>query len=153
MSRCTEMITRPTDGSHVRCDRPAGHTDGCRHDPEWGQFLIDVFCTAVEGGITYWAEIRRYHWTNDPKGNPLDHPDVDGFYAIVREEDEEDDLRIDREVIERGVQRILSGDNVVGQWLLDAVQAAADNYDAGEIDADGADAIVQAGLFGEIVYG
>lgn len=85
------------------------------------QFLLNVFITALEGGIGYWSCASEYHWSDDD-GNE----DLDGFHAIVHEitEDEDEDhfvkpdrwgilpgemystapIRIDAEVIEKGIK-------------------------------------------------
>lgn len=86
------------------------------------EFLHGVFTTALEGGIGYWSVCDTYNWAKgtDTKGDPC-VVDLDGFYAIVYELDEDGEgvshdrlgyefhydtkeLRIDISVIARGVQ-------------------------------------------------
>lgn len=74
-------------------------------------FLCDVFTTALEGGIGYWALAHEYHWAAAAEGI---EQDLDGFYAIVT--DEEGGLlggaqtRTDADVIARGLRRIADGE-------------------------------------------
>ncbi|WP_100459431.1 hypothetical protein [Mycobacteroides abscessus] len=86
-------------------------------------FLHCVFTTAIEGGIQHWARVDSYHWrTSGTKDLPITDPrvnDVDGFYAVIRSTEADDDdendtgwgitglerehtLRIDLDVVERG---------------------------------------------------
>lgn len=122
-----------------------------------GQVLHDVFVTALEGGIGYWSQCFTYHWEN---GGGLDDLDLDGFYAdIVDTEDGNKPYRIDRSVIERGLAAIinppadLQAHETPSMSLRKAVAAAVATNDAGDLDADDADNIVQMGLFGSIIYG
>lgn len=51
-------------------------------------FLHYVFTTALEGGISYWAESQNYHWMN-PNRRPestimdTDYLDLDNFHATI----------------------------------------------------------------------
>jgi hypothetical protein len=120
------------------------------------QFAHDVFVTAVEGGINYWAAVLRYRWMASDGAC-----DLEGFHALVvdAESDESDEpQRIDRDVIVRGLQRIVDGTATCCGRPLDAlftdrIASAVAEIDAGDIDAGDADTIVQVGLFGEVVYG
>ena len=111
--------------------------------------LHGLFTTALEGGIGYWSVCTQYRWSL-----PDGEDDLDGFFATV-EETETDDApthRIDAACILRGLQffaqkgegykhvRSVARAVLLGDEDLD--------YDAGD-----ADCIVQAGLFGEVVYG
>lgn len=116
------------------------------------QFLIDVFTTALEGGIGYWSAAKSYHWSNTDGTE-----DFDGFYSdIVDFEDENKKYRIDQAVIVKGVNAILKGtpeDLQLHQSYIIRISGASRFNDAGEIDALDADIIVQVGLFGKVVYG
>jgi hypothetical protein len=93
------------------------------------QFLFNVFVTALEGGIGYWACASEYHWRRPDAGentHTLDAEDLDGFYAVVHEitDDETDEhfvkpdrlgilpgdmyrkagMRIDADVLEKGIK-------------------------------------------------
>jgi hypothetical protein len=122
------------------------------------QFVHDIFVTALEGGINYWAGIRSYHWTND-RGET---PDLAGFYAKLFDVDNDNrKLTINRETIVRGLRTMLHGRPGAGKvrgvaptgTMRGMVAAAVVEQDAGLIDASLADCIVQMGLFGELVYG
>jgi hypothetical protein len=70
---------------------------------------------------------------------------------------------IDADTIADGIERLLSGQVGVNRAILSAIQADVQEatspdpqvrkYAGGNIDADAADAIVQAGIWGELVYG
>ncbi len=149
------------------------------------EFFHYMFTTALEGGIGYWSVAQAYHWSklvgDDQPKNRVE--DLDGFYAILTpsEEDwgvqeayvrgyylipidENEPLRVDLAVIERGwnlmlnkvIEATKSEDpeapfsrqylrQAVIQWLTDCRE--------GDSDADVADMVVQLGLFGEVVYG
>ncbi len=113
------------------------------------QWLQDVFVTALEGGIGYWSECEEYHWDVD-----LDDP-TDGFFAVVYDiEDENARYVITEGTIDLGLERLREGKVGLGAYLLGPLMVAdLTNGQEGDIDADGADAVVQAGLFGELVYG
>lgn len=110
--------------------------------------LFYIFVTALEGGIGYWSVANDYHWQNDGEY------DLDGFYALVEEteSDEPVEHRIDAQTILRGLEYFARG----GEGYKH-VRAAARSIIAGDedidYDAEIADCIVQAGVFGEVVYG
>lgn len=123
----------------------------CKVDDE---FLSDILTTAAEGGINYWCEIVRYETGENPAHTVL----------VITESDEQEPIRVDIQVILKGVQKMLdtppankSTSTVVSTyyqlygWLLDAVKNP--HEDAVMIDADVADAVVQFGLFEEQRYG
>jgi hypothetical protein len=152
-------------------------------------FLHGVFTTALEGGIGYWSVTDEYHWSSKeptPSGGYIVNDDIDGFYAVI--ESNEDDwgvshawisevssasmmditatqsLRVDRSVIERGVNMLV--DNVIAatksedasapfsrEYLRQFVVAWLTDSEDGDYDSEVADMVVQLGLFGEVVYG
>ncbi len=112
--------------------------------------LFNVFVTALEGGIGYWSVCTKYRWAL-PDGSE----DLDGFHAVIEETESREDTppvhRIDAKVIVRGLKHFAtpgSGYNDVRAACL-ALLAGED----ADYDAVVADCIVQAGLFGEVVYG
>ena len=129
-----------------------------------------VFVTAIEGGINYWSTIQGYkHSIDEWYANILDLgrlDERDQEVALV----ENDWVRVDREVIRQGM-RVLVGEtdesreaNRIDPGSLHAklsfalatvVASGFTMYGALEdlLDADTADMIVQAGLFGEVIYG
>jgi len=120
------------------------------------QLLCDIFTTALEGGIGYWSAAEEYHWRLDvPDETPFDESqDLDGFYAVIEDLEDGKVYRIDADVIRMGIGYIADGiaqvrsDIRATVLLLDRT-----NGEEGDYDAETADCIVQAGLFGEVVYG
>ena len=111
--------------------------------PERQQFLEDVMTTAIEGGINYWAQVSK---VDAPKG-----------YVWIRErEDSGEPLgRMPFSVldIELGITRVGMSDFQVGKDIRGWILTGSAENDAGDIDVDAADVIVQAAIFEEIVYG
>lgn len=112
---------------------------------EGEEFLRDIFITALEGGIGYWATCEAYQWQVWP------------FHAVISADDDgtEHNYVIDPPVIMNGIRRILSGECL--EWVSSDLRAtlleATITLDAGDIDANDADSIVQAGVFNRIIYG
>jgi hypothetical protein len=104
----------------------------------------DVMTTAVEAGysgIGYWAENIRVN--RDDELNILEFfCDVD-----MKEDGNYSPFIVSPVVIKRGVDRILSPSFEI---RADIVQSLFPEWD---IDAESADCIIQAGLFGELVFG
>jgi hypothetical protein len=129
-----------------------------------------IFVTALEGGVGYWSSCSEYHWAlKSVDGDLTDDltDDLDGFYAIIREDENQDEdgkvpkHRIDAEVIDRGINRIANGTatyggkRLTGNSVLYKLACALNGPLAEEVDfdADDADNIVQIGLFGDVMYG
>lgn len=128
--------------------------------PERIRFLSDLLTTAVEGGINYWCQVAEYRiWANPdaPSGELVERDDP---YAVVVDYDG-DEHRIDLDVIARGINRITDGKVTYynhGYQNTDRRMASLNRSngqddDLGDYDAWDADAVVQAGLFGELIYG
>lgn len=121
------------------------------------QRMWDLFTCAVEGGINYWAEVEEYHlWL--PK---TDHePDYKGFYAeIVDQADDDKPHRITRDVIVRGYRLAATKTQTEIHYFWQCncgkppLVCTEDSNAEWDFDALDADAIVQLGLFGSVVYG
>ena len=118
------------------------------------QFLMDVFTTAIEGGINGWAAVSQYQWRK-PDGSD----DLDGFFATVHElNDDESDYRevglcVNADTIAAGIGKITRGECNVHQDYVSRIREASVENDAGDIDAYDASMIVQAGMLGEVIYG
>lgn len=116
-----------------------------------------IVCTAVEGGITYWAKVLTYRW-QDPKRDY--RPDTHATVRDAEDEDEEEPwiYEINAQSIILGLSRLASGEVGAGSpaaeesWS-DALRKVLAGEDDLNLDASDADCIVQAALFGEIVYG
>ena len=122
---------------------------------EQDQMYADIFTTAIEGGVNYWASVLSYKWTL-----PNSEQDLVGFRAVVidQEEDGAEPQTIDRAVIVRGVREMSAmkfnpGSQAARCSKNCTALSFGRNLDDLDFDADDADMIVQAGLFGEVVYG
>lgn len=131
------------------------------------EFVGDVLITAFDGlygACWYWAQSKRR-----PDGSPaadiVRHPGGETWGSVhiaVRDDflplgipavDAGNDIgwTINGSVVQTGMQRILdywSKENYIRTYILNAVADA----DAGCIDAEAADAIIQEGLLGKIVF-
>lgn len=117
------------------------------HLPLTDSFCADVLCAALEGGIGYWACAEAINRTEDAER--------DYVSATLVDAEDDDNWRyvVDYAAIRRGIRRLLSpGFNVSNAIMLATMQAVRED-DAGYIDADCADCIVQAACFHELVYG
>jgi hypothetical protein len=118
------------------------------YDP---QLLFDVFITALEGGINYWAMVHKYKHQN-PNGGE----DLNGFSATVSDVEEDGPLvtfEINKETIIKGFSMIMDPEFKIANDLREDISNAIKEKDGSYIDASGADAVVQAGIFDEIVFG
>lgn len=106
----------------------------------------DVFTTAIEGGVNYWARVAEYAWAGDPTK----------FHAVIADvEDGDKAYRVDRSVIAKGLGIVAgpaekSGAGGLARQAARAILALDEDVD---YDASDADEIIQAGLFGEVLYG
>lgn len=110
--------------------------------------VVNIYTTALEGGIGYWAVCDEYRWQylyedweNDIV-KPLDPDQV----LVVLSDTEETDFK-DEELTPA---KIRAGTKLLIEQYPHLYQILDDEF---HVDANGADAIVQLGLFGEIVYG
>lgn len=123
------------------------------------EFLGDVITGAVEGGTGYWAQVSQYQYVykgtvrvcvgekvgDEPRAvlHPL-NDDESGYVAEGRE--------VTLDVIAHGIGVIEGGEIVRDSMKTQILRASREN-EAGYLDADDCDVIVQAGLFGEVIYG
>lgn len=124
------------------------------------QMYHDAFVTALESGsygTGSWASVVDYRWSAGDGRTP----DLQGFEARVIDHETDrgaEPLVINREVIERGFQRLADGTCTFGTRPMEAhVRARYAGWlavpDAADLDGPAADLVVQSGLFGDIVYG
>lgn len=136
-------------------------------------FWSDVMVTATDGaygGIWYWADS-----TKSPEGNNalectkvVNGHDVDehwiGYWIRTKEATGSaiwDDkvfyspYRVTWKTLAVGMEYLLAGKDANGRSLplSDHLVRGVVEQDAGEIDSDLADVIVQLGVFGEVVFG
>ena len=131
--------------------------------PARNSFLADIITTAVEGGIGYWSIALEYRW-NDP-GLPevsqrLEAAQGGGgnAYALIIDTETDQRHEITLDVAARGLRRIIEGRTKRADREVAIVRAADRANDLGpengpgNIDAWIADDIIQAGLFGDVLY-
>lgn len=118
------------------------------------QLFIDIFITAMEGGINYWAECSEYHWCDELAA---DHPDdYDGFFAVVHDMESEPSktYTINRSVISKGYALAAGEAGKKYCWSVSRPPLVpTEDNEWEDFDALDADTIVQLGLFGEVIYG
>lgn len=116
------------------------------------QCLADILIGAVEdGGLNGWRQVSRYRYVqadpDDACSATLD--------ASVRvhdlEEEKVHDVTLD--TIATGLRRLAEGEVKACAEIVGAAVYAQRHNDASYFDAYSADAVLQAGLFGELVYG
>ena len=111
--------------------------------------LISLVDTAYDGGaIAYWVDASR----NAKRGLPDEsgHRNWYQFEVLV------DDIwhLITVNTIIQGIERVLNGAIQVNDAIRRSIaQDLAEGLDYGYIDDTALDVIIQAGLFGDIVYG
>lgn len=135
------------------------------------EFLRDIAVTAVEGGISYWALISRYRWRESMAearkrcGEKMPAVDVEAnrrslpFPQIFLQEDSEGAVDDPTKIVQLTAQHLLTGLSMVFTSIpvetnaFRSTMAALKDMDAGQIDAETADVIVQLGVLGEVRYG
>jgi hypothetical protein len=102
------------------------------------EFYEDIIEIALYGGIDYWC------MTYNPitKEMYYENPEADGYLTAT----------LDIDLIKRGLDRVLKEDMPLNKQYRDYIMQAVFDQDAGMIDSVCADLIVQAGLFGDVVY-
>lgn len=118
--------------------------------PVSSEFLNDVLITAIEGGVNYWAEIEDYETLTCGDCN------LTIATAKLREHEAEDDAgwyTINDDTIVTGYRRMTHPEAIVNSQLRDEVTAAVKEDDAGQLDIEHADVLVQFAVFSQIVYG
>lgn len=113
------------------------------------QFIWDILTTFVESGYSDWfvfTDVRRDPDTLDVLAiaGVID-PDEGQPYQQV-EVVELDDVAI-------GLQNLLDGSCPVATDILDHIARGVRESDAGEVDAIGADCVIQSAVFGQLIYG
>jgi hypothetical protein len=132
------------------------------------EFLSEVLEKAAEGGCSYWADVSAQYTGDDaePDGaRDFDVSDYDGddveegadgpFYtaaSFLALNDPTQGGTLDLEGIADAIERIAGGEVEIPPAIREIIIAAVREDDASEIGAEGADCIVQVGLFDEIVY-
>lgn len=128
------------------------------------QLLHDVMVTAIESGhfgIGYWAEVKNI------KRHPEDGTSkaLDILEFMCREQDASTPdrmegtgkpgrwIKVDAAKVLAGYKVCLKKDFKLRQDIKDAITRSVMDGDGGDIDSDAADVLIQAALFGTLVYG
>lgn len=124
--------------------------------PDW---VDSVLCTAIESADYGW-----FDWTDLDTSGPRDpaHPNIPVYVAGTCTEYDPDEgtpmegaepVRVDAAKLAEGVQKLLDGTVGVSSGHRAQLLLAVTENDAGQVDADLADCIVQAAVLGELRYG
>lgn len=119
------------------------------------EFLSDVLITAFDGDLGacwYWAQPAQDHWLQTV-AVPNTRQRLWLHVAIAERDEPNKGRMVDENVLAQGIRLLLVGKVGIRSDLLEHLKTGVWEGDAGEIDAEVADCIVQAGLFGQIVYG
>lgn len=111
----------------------------------------EILTTAVEGGIGYWSLITECGRRRD-KEDP-DYLNWQWVFLVDAEDESEIFGKVGKSQIEKGVSLILSGQVGIRSDLHAQVASILGGDDERDVDASAADCIVQAGLFGKLVFG
>lgn len=119
-------------------------------------FVKSVITSAIESGnygIAYWANVDSIS-----KGTSSDYSEVKLKYDLrdKPEGNREGRFTLGVEQIGEGIRLIMTGDPKqlgLHESNIGRVAAAVSAKDAGQIDGDAADWIVQVAIFGEVVFG
>lgn len=105
--------------------------------------IDDIMATALEGGITHWCAFA------DTVGPMLGEYSSDqisrGGKLILHDKESDDKWELDYKKFLKGLAQYI--ENGGASCVVDEC------IDPAEIDADGADSIIQYALFGELVFG
>lgn len=122
------------------------------------EFLSDILTTAFDGsygGCWYWARAAN----NEERAEASAWRIIDDVWEAVTIADATSGVSptpvytATQETIAVGIQRILNDTVKINKSIKARVLSAVTEMDAGYIDAGDADCVVQAGLFGEVIYG
>lgn len=107
------------------------------------QFLKDIVVGFTEdGGYNAWRRVKP--GTYDP---------AQGRVVIFDIEEDGVEHEVTIETVAHGLAKLKENSFALNRGLKIAILGAAEVNDAGEIDCELADIIVQAGIFEEVVYG
>ncbi len=138
---------RAADYGHINEDQDPDTIARQVEDAQRQRFLADIIIGAVEGATGYWAQVSVYRHDCPPAET------IATLHEIEPEDPGEPGKQLSTGTIASGIQTIARPGFRVRADLLAVIQEADLINDAGLLDAEAADVIVQAGLFGEIVYG
>lgn len=104
------------------------------------EFLKDiVVCIAEDFGYNQWRQVSRYR------------PN-EGIVYVHDVEDDDETYTVNLDTIALGIKRIANG-NLTNNTIREAILNGVKENDAGNIDSEASDAILQAALFNKLIYG
>ncbi len=115
------------------------------------QLTRDILSIAAQGGINYWADGLKHKFSAESCE-----------FRVVEQEPSTDDaplsFDITAETVQKGIETMFQKAiknhlTSTSPEILSCILRALVEDDASYIDADAADAIIQFGCFGELVYG
>lgn len=120
------------------------------------QLLRDTLCTCIEGGSNYWLSGKPRRLMED--GSKFVDNGEPWYYTGVRDckDAESNDAFADITLatIELGFRRIVDGTlRDINSGIFGSVALGWLSPEDADLDGWGADCILQAGLFGSLVYG
>ena len=114
--------------------------------------LIEMVNTiAEEGCYSYWADEVTNVKKNLMTLNGLEHNYT--YELAVKPYEEDRWLTIDTNVIKLGIERILNGEIQINKHIIEYIAQEVGDSSLGCLDTEAVDCIVQAGLFGGVIYG
>jgi hypothetical protein len=122
------------------------------------EFLMDVMITMVETPPASWfkfIDVNRREDLMITDFTVVDQEDIFEYQedlAAGAEPDEPERHLINPQKVADAIERLLSAD-MVSRDIADAIARGARDNDAGDIDAIGADCILQIACFDEVLYG
>jgi hypothetical protein len=116
-------------------------------------FFADIIIVAVEGGLYEWFDHRNYRWSEDPQTKAMDAS------VEIREVDEDEGtinpwVELKPESLRAAFERLAAGPvECLHEDTRAALLGTYFTCDAGNIDINDADALLQVLLLGKVVYG
>lgn len=140
-------------------------------------FYADILTIAIEGGVNYWADVTDYRHGLNFDGNRTTRETLPGATLVdIADAVDVDKLHIKQshgtttitgwdgnttttvtldvnvDTIRRGWNTLLKNKGVADR-ILRTMRAADRTLDAAYIDAEVADCVLQAGMFGKVILG
>ena len=94
------------------------------------------------------SKLRVRLWQGPSEGRRIEEAHIE-----IQEEGKSEWLKVDLDVVERGIEKLLEKGFAVNSSIRGDVALASIEDDGGYLDVLCADCIIQAGLFGEVIYG
>lgn len=115
------------------------------------EFLHDIITNTVESAaINYWAELKNYIVdSNGQTPSVLIREDEEGAF----EEELGEWVTVDKDFIIKGIEKIVNNKFQVSDSIHKEILTGVYNNDGSYIDIECCDCIIQAAMFGELVYG